>query len=126
MLGQANAGKGLERWAAVLDADQYRDGELANIYDRRLEQLAMELQAKAMEFRKDTLDALETPYEIDLFFTHLADGPKVDEVDQAFFRRILGLAHRDAVENVVVSYLNASDQTGASAIDKPQSKRFCG
>ena len=116
MLGQAKAGKGLERWAAVLDADQYRDGELANIYDRRLEQLAMELQAKAMEFRKDTLDALETPYEIDLFFTHLADGPKVDEVDQAFFRRILGLAHRDAVENVVVSYLSASDQSGASAI----------
>ena len=116
MLGQAKAGKGLERWTAVLDADQYRDGELASIYDRRLEQLATELQAKAMEFRKDTLDALETPYEIDLFFTHLADGPKFDEVDQAFFRRILGLAHRDAVEQVVVSYLNASDQTGASAI----------
>ena len=27
MLGQAKAGKGLERWTAVLDADQYRDGE---------------------------------------------------------------------------------------------------
>jgi hypothetical protein len=116
MLGQAKAGEGLKRWSVVLDADQYRDGELADIYDKRLELLATELQAKAMDFRKDALDALETPFEVDLFFTYLADGPESGEVDQAFFRRILALAHRDAVEGVVVSYLNASDQTGASAI----------
>lgn len=116
MLGQAKAGEGLKRWSVVLDADQYRDGELADIYDKRLELLATELQAKAMDFRKDALDALETPFEVDLFFTYMADGPEPGEVDSAFFRRILALAHRDAVEGVVVSYLNASDQTGASAI----------
>lgn len=116
MLDQARADQGLKRWSVVLDADQYRNGELARIYDRRLEQLASELQAKALEFRKDALDALETPFEVDLFFTHLADGPQAGEVDRAFYRRILGLAHRDAVEDVVVAYLNASDQSGTAAV----------
>ena len=116
MLGQAKAAEGLERWTIVLDADQYRDGELARIYDKRLELLATDIQAKALDFRTDALEALETPFEIDLFFTYLADGPEPDEVDPAFFLRILSLAHRDAVEGVVVSYLNASDQIGCSAI----------
>jgi len=116
MLGQAKADEGLKRWTVVLDADQYRHGELANIYDKRLEQLATDLQAKALDFRTDALNALETPYEVDLFFSNMADGPEPDEVDPAFFRRILALAHRDAVEDVVVSYLNASDQLGWSAI----------
>lgn len=116
MLGQAKADERLKRWTVVLDADQYRDGELARIYDKRLEQLATDLQAKALDFRTDALEALETPFEIDLFFAYMADGPEREEVDREFFRRILALAHRDAVEGVVVSYLNACDQAGCSAI----------
>ena len=116
MLAQARADRGLERWTVVLDADQYRDGELATIYDKRLDLLATDLQAKALDVRSEALDALETPLEVDLFFSHMADGPQPDEVDPAFFHRILGLAHRDAVEDVVVSYLSDSDRTGASAI----------
>ena len=116
MLGQAKADESLKRWTVVLDADQYRDGELANIYDKRLDLLATDLQAKALDFRANALEALETPFEIDLFFTYMADGPKPSEFDRAFFRRILALAHRDAVEGVVVSYLRDSDRTGASAI----------
>ena len=116
ILTQAGADQRLERWTVVLDADQYRNGELAAIYDKRLDLLANALQAKALDFRSNALDALETPLEVDQFFAHMADGPKPDEVDPAFFHRILDLAHRDAVENVVVSYLSDSDQTGASAI----------
>ena len=116
MLDQAGADQGLQRWTVVLDADQYCDGELAAIYDIRLELLATDLQSKALDFRTNTLDALETPLEVDLFFTYMADGPQVGEADPAFFGRILELAHRDSVEGVVVSYLKASDQTGASAI----------
>ena len=116
MLGQAKADEGLKRWTFVLDADQYRDGELADIYDKRLELLATDPQAKALDFRTDALEALETPFEVDLFFSYMADGPEPGEVDPAFFHRILALAHRDAVEGVVVSHLSATDQTGASAI----------
>ena len=116
MLDQARADRGLKRWTILLDADQYRDGELAAIYDKRLDLLATDLQAKALDFRTGALDALETPLEVDLFFTHMADGPQPDEVDPAFFHRILALAHRDSVEGVVVSYLSDSDRTGASAI----------
>lgn len=116
MLGQAKAGEGLNPWTMVIDADQYRDGELRLIYDKRSEQLATGLQGKALDFRTGALEALETPFEIDLFFTYMADGPEPDELDPVFFRRILSLAHREAVEGVVVSYLNASDQIGSSAI----------
>lgn len=116
MLGSANAESDLKRWSVVLDADQYRDGELARIYDKRLDLLATELQAKALDFRQEALDALETPLELDLFFAYLADGPEPDEVDHAFYRRIVQLAHRDAVEGVVFRYLTASQQTGCSAI----------
>ena len=116
MVDQAKAHEGLKRWTVVLDADKYRDGELAAIYDKRLDLLATDLQAKALEFRTDALDALETPLEVDLFFTHLAYGPEPGEIGRAFFRRILALAHRGAVEGAVVSYLTASDRTGASAI----------
>ncbi len=116
MLAQARADRRLDRWTVVLDADQYRDGELADIYDKRLDLLAPDLQAKALDFRAEALDALETPLEVDLFLTSLAYGPKPGEVDPAFFRRILALAHRDAVEDVVVSYLRNEDRTGASAV----------
>ncbi len=60
MLGQAEAREGLEPWTVVLDANEYRDGELADIYDKRLEVLATELQAKALDFRTHALGALET------------------------------------------------------------------
>lgn len=116
MLSQSMADEKLRRWTVELDADNYREGELTKIYDKRLDQLATYLQAKALEFRTNALEALETPYEVDLFFTHMAEGPEQDEVDTAFFKRILALAHRDAVEDVVVLYLGDSDQTGASAI----------
>ena len=116
MLGQANADESLKRWTVVLDADHYRDGELAEIYDKRMELLATDLQPMALDFWTGALEELETPFEVDLFFSHIADGPEEGEVDPAFYRRILALAHREAVEGVVVSYLRHSDRTGASAI----------
>ncbi len=116
MLGQARADEGLKRWSIELNADHYSGGELAQIYDKRMDMLATDLQPKALEFRKDTLEALETPLELDLFFTNLADGPHAEEADRAFLRRLLDLAHRDAVEGVVVKYLDSTDKTGLSAV----------
>jgi hypothetical protein len=72
MLGHARTDHELKRWSIELDADHYRNGELAQIYDKRMDLLATDLQSKALEFRED---ALETPLELDLFFTNLADGP---------------------------------------------------
>ncbi|WP_108513605.1 hypothetical protein [Bradyrhizobium algeriense] len=116
MLGQARAGEDLKRWSLALDADHYRNGELAQIYDRRMDLLATVLQSKALEFRKGALEALETPLELDLFFRNLADGPEPSEADHAFCRRILDLSHRDAVEGVVVKYLDQIDRIGLSAV----------
>lgn len=116
MLGQARANEALKRWSIELNADHYSGGQLAQIYDKRMDLLATDLQPKALEFRKDTLEALETPLELDLFFTNLAEGPQSEEADHAFFRRLLGLAHRDAVEGVLVKYLDSIDRIGLSAV----------
>lgn len=116
MLDHARADEALKRWSVELSADQYSGGELAQIYDKRMDLLATDLQPKALEFRKETLETLETPLELDLFFTNLADGPQLKEADHEFLRRLLGLAHRDAVEGVVVKYLDSIDKIGLSAV----------
>ncbi|NNH83561.1 hypothetical protein HLH89_21370 [Rhizobium laguerreae] len=115
MLQQARAGESLQRWSVELDAESYRSGELGVIYDRRMDLLATNLQSLALTFRKDALESLETPLEIDLFFTNLADGPDGD-APQNFFKRLMSLAHRDAVEEVVVAYLGELDVLGTSAV----------
>ena len=116
MLGQAHAEQELERWSIELDADQYRNGELGRVYDRRMDLLPTDRQPHALAFRKGALEALETPLELDLFFTNLVDGPEPAEADHAFFERLLGLAHRDAVEAVVMKYLRSIDLVGLSAV----------
>ncbi|WP_208512893.1 hypothetical protein [Variovorax paradoxus] len=116
MLGYARADQDLARWSVELTAEHYSGGELALIYDKRMHLLPPFLQPKALSFRHGALDALETPLELDLFFTHLAAGPNPEEADHAFFRRLRDLAHRDAVEAVVIKYLDSIDDTGLSAV----------
>lgn len=116
MLGQANATKPLEKWAIELDADHYQGGEFASIYDKRMHLLAIHLQPLALEFRSDVLDKLQTPLELDLFFTNLSDGPLDGEDNGNLLRRLLGLAHRDAVEQVVANYLRSIDGNGIASI----------
>ena len=116
MLGQANATKPLEKWAVELDADHYQGGEFARIYDRRMHLLAVHLQPLALEFRSDVLDKLQTPLELDLFFTNLSDGFLDGEDPYDLLQRLLNLAHRDAVEQVVKSYLTSIDSNGIASM----------
>ncbi|MER9002244.1 MULTISPECIES: hypothetical protein [unclassified Mesorhizobium] len=116
MLGQANATKPLEKWSIELDADHYQGGEFAKIYDKRMHLLAVHLQPFALEFRSEALEKLQTPLELDLFFTNLSDGPSDGETQDDFLRRLLGLAHRDAVEQVVENYLKSIDSNGIASM----------
>jgi len=106
----------LSQWSVELDAAQYRSGQLREIYDSRMDQLPAALQPKAYAFRKAVLAELETPFEIDLYFQQMAQGPELEESDHAFSRRLLERAHRDAVGGVVVRALEASDSSGIAAI----------
>lgn len=106
----------LSTWSVELDAEQYRNGQLPKIYSKRMNQLPPALQSKAYAFRKLVLNELETPLEIDLYFTNLAQGPKPEEADHAFVRRLLEIAHRDAVEGVVIKALEANDKSGTAAV----------
>lgn len=116
MLYGAGVGSSLDTWSVELDAVQYRDGQLGDIYDNRMDQLPAPLQTKAYEFRKDALEKLETPLELELFFSHLQIDPEAEESDHAFCRRQLKLAQRDAVEGVVIRALSSMDTTGVSAL----------
>lgn len=115
MLREAHATSKLTPWSIELGSEAYMSGELATIYDKRIELLAPALQALALSFRKDALDVLTTPMEIDLFFTNLADGPHDKEVPRAFFQRLREMAHREAVEEIVTVYLRQYDGCGTSA-----------
>lgn len=116
MLSQAHAGEGLKKWSVVLGPDHYRDGELANIYEKRMHALPASLQPIALDLRVRALEALESPLELDLFFTSLADDAQPGETASAMFHRLLKSAHRDAVGGVVVRYLSAFESVGSAAV----------
>lgn len=116
MMQSASVGESLNMWSVELDAGQYRDGQLREIHDNRMDQLPAVLQTKAYSFRNEVLDKLGTPLEIELYFAHLQSGPDAGEDDYDFFRRLLELAQRDAVEGVVVRALSSIDTCGTAAI----------
>lgn len=115
MMRSANVGTTLAPWSVELDADHYRGGQLRQIHDSRMDQLPPALQSKAFAFRGDVLEKLETPLEIELYFTHMLCGPEEGEKDHVFFRRLLDLAKREAVEDVVIKALDAIDTSGTAA-----------
>jgi stress-induced morphogen len=116
MLTNARVGNKLDRWSVELSPDEYRGGRLLAIHNNFMDELPPELQSKAHAFRGDALAKLSTPLEIRLYFDHLQDGPELDEPDHAFFQRLLKLAQREAVEDVVVEALRVSDTNGTAAV----------
>ena len=115
MLCGAQAVDGLAPWSIELEADRYLNGRLAKIYDKRMDLLPPDLQSKAFSFRPDVLRSLEKPLELDLFFANILPGRSEGENDGKWLHRLIGLAHRDAVEGVVDRYLTHADTTGQSA-----------
>ncbi|TGD60438.1 hypothetical protein EYC08_20850 [Tabrizicola sp. WMC-M-20] len=116
MLRGAQAVDGLAPWSIELDADRYLNGRFAQIYDKRMDLLSPDLQSKAFKFRPNVLDALEKPLELDLFFANILTGRGEGEGDSEWLHRLVGLAHRDAVEGVVDRYLTHADKTGHAAV----------
>ncbi|OBR79251.1 hypothetical protein A7D35_00040 [Xanthomonas arboricola] len=116
MMQSAKVGDSLNAWSVELDAGQYRDGQLREIHDNRMDQLTAALQTKAYAFRSEVLKRLSTPLEIELYFAHMQTGHDVGEENHIFFRRLLELAQRDAVEGVVLRALSSIDTCGTSAI----------
>jgi hypothetical protein len=115
MLRGAQAVDELAPWSIELEADRYFNGRLAKIYDKRMDLLPPDLQSKALSFRQDVLRALEKPLELDLFFANILPGRGEDENDGQWLHRLIGLAHRDAVEGVVDRYLTRANATGQAA-----------
>lgn len=76
--------------------------------------LSPALQTKGLHYRGLALKALTTPFEVDIYFGGFANGPLDGETDDAFFHRVIALAHRDAIEETVLRKLDAVDQVGWS------------
>ncbi len=73
MLQSARGEAALGNWNVELNAEQYADGQLAAIYDKRMGALPPLLQSKALHFRSRALKKLETPLEVDIYFGGFAD-----------------------------------------------------
>ncbi|MCJ2131427.1 DEAD/DEAH box helicase family protein [Methylobacterium sp. E-045] len=116
MLLGAQAVVGLAPWSIELESDRYLNGRFGKIYDKRMDLLPPDLQSKVLSFRPDVLYALEKPLELDLFFANILSGRGEGENDGEWLRRLIGLAHRDAVEGVVDRFLSNVDKTGQSAV----------
>lgn len=116
MLRDAQAVDGLAPWSIELEPDSYLNGRLDQIYDKRMDLLPPDLQSKALSFRKNVLGELEKPLELDLFFANILAGRGEGENDSEWLHRLVGLAHRDAVEGVVDRYLTHADKNGHSAV----------
>lgn len=115
MLTSAGATELLKPWAVELDSENYVSGELELIYEHNMQLLRPHLQLKALEFQPRVLERLDTPLELDLYFSQLMQGPEPGEVDPAFLSRVLALSHREAVEDVVLQYLRAMSDERAPA-----------
>lgn len=107
MLRQTEGDSHFKPWMIELNAEHYRDGELEIIYEKRMGSLPPNRQGAALEFRDRALERLETPLELDLFFSGILDGPTEEEHGQSFLYRVLRNAHRNAVADVVAKYLKA-------------------
>lgn len=116
MLKEAQAINEVAPWSIELEADRYLNGRFAKIYDKRMDLLPPDLQSKSLSFRPNILDALEKPLELDLFFANILSGCEEGENDSEWLHRLIGLAHRDAVEGVVDRYLTHADKPGHSAV----------
>ncbi|MFT4279628.1 MAG: hypothetical protein QM576_25060 [Rhodopseudomonas sp.] len=115
MMRGAQAVEGLAPWSIELEADRYLNGRYTQIYDKRMDLLPPDLQAKALSFKRGVLCELEKPLELDLFFANILSGRGEGENDGQWLRRLIDLAHRDAVEVMVDRYLTHADTTGQSA-----------
>lgn len=115
MLNTAGATEDLAPWSVELESKHYAKGEMERIYENNMQVLPPAMQLKALEFQSRVLEQLNTPFELALYFSLLRQGPAPKEFDPAFLNRLLSESHREAVEGVVVHYLDSGDSKGAPA-----------
>ncbi|WP_069374882.1 hypothetical protein [Herbaspirillum seropedicae] len=116
MMQIANVGESFASWCVELNPEQYKDGQLGEIYDMRMNRLPPLLRTTSFKHRTQVLEKLETPLEIEFYFAHMQNGPRDGEKDHDFAKRLMEMAQRDAIESVVVRALSSIDTCGTSAI----------
>lgn len=115
MLNEAGAMEDLAPWSVELESKHYARGEMERIYENNMQVLPPAIQLKALQFQSCVLEQLNTPFELALYFSLLRQGPASDEFDSAFLSRLLSESHREAVESVVVHYLDSGDSKATPA-----------
>ncbi len=105
LLERARVGETLARWTVILDAENYVDGEMAAIYDSRVQRLPAGQQMLAYTQKGSALERLRTPLELDRFFNALEEGAQA-ETQTEFLQRAYKHSQRDAVEADLHGYLD--------------------
>jgi hypothetical protein len=92
-----------EKWLIRLDEENYRTEERGHLFENRLPGLPRALQLSALQFRKEAIDRLTTPLELQRYFDVLNDGLRPDEYEKQYIERCLTEAHQGSLESSILN-----------------------
>jgi hypothetical protein len=105
-----------KRWNVRLEAENYGPGERVRLFEHRLPGLPRPSQGPAAEYRKEALDRLRSPLEIQKYFDNLAQGRLGDENDRVFVERCITGAHQQSIESAIVQQVTNKEAWAWAAI----------
>lgn len=95
-----------EKWFIHLSEENYGPEERVHLFENRLPGLPRALQLPALRYRKEAVDRLTTPLELQRYFDVLADGPTRDENERQYVERCLTEAHQGSIESSILNNIH--------------------
>lgn len=119
-LDVAKASKALDdvaHWIVELEAEHYGKEERERIYQSRIEGLPRDLQPIARMARKEVLDQLDTPLEIQKFFDALRTLDRAGlQNPPRFISDAIDKAHQNSIERTVIEQIEERNDAQAAAV----------
>lgn len=107
----------LAPWRVELEASSYEEPERRKLFELNLPRLSPSLQRLAATERDNVVATLTLPLEIDRYFAQFRFGPRPDDSDIGFLRRVLAEASLDTYAEVVATQMRErGDQVWAVAL----------
>jgi len=109
------AAKLQKKWTVGLEDDNYGTKERGSLFDRRFNRLPRNLQHLLLAYRKDAVEHLRTPLEMDRFFGNLMGGADGKENDATYVNRCLSEAHQTSIETALINGIEQTEAWGVAA-----------
>lgn len=97
------------KWFVYLEAEHYGVRERMRLFESRRHDLPLEVQQAAIEYQKEAIEGLETPFEMQRYFNVLAEDRLPGEGNREFVWRCLAEARQGSIEKSILSSLRKRD-----------------